>query len=163
MSDKPKAYIETSVVSYLTAKPARDIIIAANQRITHEWWRRASSRFQLVTSALVLKEAGFGDVVAAEDRLRILEFIDTIEAKDSAKQLMTLLVSEGAVPPKAVEDALHIAIAVTNGVEYLVTWNCRHIANATLQSRIQQICRDAGYEPTVICTPADLMEQKYDF
>lgn len=155
---KSKVYIETTVVSYLTAWPSRDVVIAGYQQTTREWWRDAASRFELVASQLVLQEAGAGDPAAAKDRLAALDSVTLLDATEEAAELAEQLLASGAIPAKAAEDAGHIAIAVTNGVEYLVTWNCRHIANATMRSHIERICRNAGYEPTIICTPDELME-----
>ena len=133
----PAAYIETSVVSYLTARPSRDVVVAAYQEVTREWWRDAAARSHLVASELVLAECRAGDRIAAGARLDALE---------------------GVVLLNASPDAAHIAIAVTNGVEYLVTWNFLHIANAAMRVRIERACREAGYEPPAICTPNELME-----
>jgi hypothetical protein len=155
---KPKAYIETTVVSYLTAWPSRDVVIAGHQQITREWWSNAADRFELVASQLVIDEASAGDPDAARDRLAALASVTLLEASDTALQLAQQLIATGAIPERAAEDAAHIAIAVTNGVEYLVTWNCRHIANATMRSQIEMACRDAGFQPAIICTPDELME-----
>jgi hypothetical protein len=155
---KPKAYIETTVVSYLTAWPSRDVVIAGYQQTTREWWQDAADRFELVASELVINEAIAGDAIAAQDRLTALASITLLDATEEAAKLAQQLIDAGAIPKKAAEDAGHIAIAVTNGIDYLVTWNCRHIANATTRSQIERVCRDARYEPTIICTPAELME-----
>lgn len=159
---KPKAYIETTVISYLTAWPSRDVVIAGHQQITRDWWRTAADRFELVASELVLAEAGAGDPDAARDRLAALASVTLLDATEEALELATQLLDSGAIPKKAAEDASHIAIAVTNGVEYLVTWNCRHIANATMRSQIELACRNAGFEPAIICTPDELMEPEND-
>ena len=158
---KPTAYIETSVVSYLTARPSRDVVIAAYQEITRDWWRTASNRFNLAASALVIEEAGAGDPDAARIRLEALEAVTLLDATPDAENLARALVEVGAVPRQAADDAVHIAVAVTNGVDFLVTWNFRHIANAAMRSRIERACRQAGYEPPVICTPNELMEANY--
>jgi len=155
---KPKVYIETTVVSYLTAWPSRDVVIAGYQQTTRDWWRDAADRFDLVASQLVIREAEAGNVDAAKDRLAALDSVTLLDATEEAAELAEQLLDSGAIPAKAAEDAGHIAIAVTNGVDYLVTWNCRHIANATMRSHIEHICRSAGYEPTIICTPDELME-----
>ena len=157
-SSQVKVYVETSVISYLTAWPSRDIVIAGHQQTTREWWRDQRQSFQLVASQLVIQEASAGDVVAAQERLEILKNIELLEVKEDALNLAQVLIQSGPLPRKAAEDALHIAIAVTNGVEYLLTWNCKHIANASVRSSIEGICRAAGYEPTIICTPEELLE-----
>lgn len=155
---KPKVYVETTVISYLTAWPSRDVVIAGHQQITRDWWQTAADRFELVASELVLNEAAAGDPDAARDRLAALATVTLLDAGDRALDLATQLIESGAIPEKSVEDAVHIAIAVTNGVEFLVTWNCRHIANATMRSQIELACRNAGFEPAIICTPDELME-----
>jgi len=159
---KPKAYIETTVVSYLCAHPSRDVVIAGHQQITRDWWSTAEERFELVASQLVVDEANAGDPIAATRRQAALELVTLLDATDEALSLAQELVGSGAIPANSPEDAAHIAIAVANGVEYLVTWNCRHIANAILRSRIERVCRDRGYEPAVICTPDELMEPEND-
>ena len=155
---KPTVYIETSVVSYLTARPSRDVVIAAYQQITRDWWDNARDSFELVASELVLAEAGAGDPDAAKHRLAALDAITLLAATEDAAELAQRLLDLGAVPRNAADDAAHIAIAVAHGVDYLVTWNFRHIANAAMRSRIDRICRQAGYNPTTICTPNELME-----
>lgn len=155
---KPTVYIETSVISYLTARPSRDVVAAAYQQVTREWWDRAADRFDLVASELVVAEAGAGDTDAARTRLKALEAITLLDATEDAAKLAGKLTAFGAVPQRAAEDAAHIAIAVTNGIDYLVTWNFRHIANAAMRSRIERMCRQEGYVPVVICTPNELME-----
>jgi len=155
---KPKAYVETTVVSYLTAWPSRDIVVAGQQQITRDWWRNAANRFELVASELVINEASAGDPDAARARLAALESVTLLDAADEAIKLAERLIESGAIPEKKAEDAVHIAIAVSNGVEFLVTWNCRHIANATMRTQIERVCRSAGYEPAIICTPDELME-----
>ena len=155
---KPTAYIETSVVSYLTSRPSRDVVVAAYQEITREWWRDASRRFDLVASDLVVAEAGAGNQEAARSRLQALEATTLLRASQQDEILTQALLDREAVPRKAAQDAAHIAMAVTNGVDFLVTWNFRHIANATMRARIEHVCREIGYEPPVICTPNELLE-----
>ena len=116
----PTAYIETSVVSYLTAWPSRDVVIAAYQQVTREWWSTAGYRFDLVASELVVAEAGAGDVDAARARLTALKDVALLDATEDAAELTQRLLDLGAVPHNAAEDAAHIAIAVTNGIDYLV-------------------------------------------
>ena len=154
-------YIETSVVSYLTARPSRDVVVAAYQQVTREWWRSAPDRFVVFASALVISEAGTGDEDAARARLDLLATIPLLDATPEAVELTRTLLDLGAVPRKAADDAAHIAIAATNGVDYLVTWNFRHIANATMRSRIEDVCQQSGHKPPVICTPNELMESDH--
>ena len=111
-----------------------------------------------MASQLVVDEASAGDPDAARDRLAALESVALLDASDEALELAQQLIEAGAIPEQAAEDAAHIAIVVTNGIEFLVTWNCTHIANAAMRSQIEMVCRNAGYEPPIICTPDELME-----
>lgn len=153
-----KVYLETTFVSYLTARPSRDVVIAGHRQTIHEWWQTCRGRFDLVASQLVVQEAGAGDPQAAQERLNVLATLTLLEVTEEAMALAQELLTTRSVPEKAAEDALHIAIAVTNGVEYLLTWNCKHLANATIRAKIEEVCRSAGYEPVIICTPEELLE-----
>ena len=155
---KPRVYVETSVVSYLTARPARDIVVAGRQQSTRDWWATASRRFELVVSELVREEAGEGDPEAANARLAALAPLGVLGASGEALELAEQLVASGAVPPPAARDAAHVAISAAHGVEFLATWNFRHIANAAARRRIEAVCRDSGIEPPVLCTPEELAE-----
>ena len=158
---KPSVYVETSVVSYLTARPSRDIIVAAQQTMTREWWRNAPERFVLVASELVFTEAAAGDAEAARARLAALQMVTRLDNTADAVVLTRRLLEAGAFPRQAAADAAHVGIAATKRVDFLLTWNLRHIANAAVRPRIERACRKAGYEPPVICTPNELMEE-YD-
>lgn len=155
---KARVYLETTVVSYLTAWPSRDIVVAAHQQITRDWWKTCLDRFDVVASELVVQESSEGDEEAAKDRLAVLNKLPLLQVSEAALNLARQLVATGAVPPTAADDALHLAIAAVNGVEYFVTWNCRHLANATMREQIEAACRAAGYRPPVICTPEELLE-----
>lgn len=156
---KPSVYVETSIVSYLTARPSRDLIVAAQQTITREWWQNAPARLVLVASELVFTEAAAGDADAARARLKALEMVTRLDTTEEATTLTRRLLELGAFPREAAADAAHVGIAATNRVDYLLSWNLRHIANAAVRSRIERACRKAGYEPPVICTPNELMEE----
>jgi hypothetical protein len=155
-----RIYIETTFVSYLTARPNRDLIIAAHQQITHDWWDSCRKDYELCVSQLVLQEAGDGDPQAAQERLEVLATMTLLEITEEAVMLAEELVRSGALPEKAENDALHIAIAAIHRIPYLLTWNCRHMANATIRRQIEAICSGKGYKAPVICTPEELMEVK---
>jgi predicted nucleic acid-binding protein len=155
---KSKVYIETSIISYFVARPSRDIIIAANQQATQEWWHSRKKDFEIYISQLVIQEAGAGDKEAAASRLEALENFPLLDILDEAIQLAEKLIEEKAIPEKASEDALHIALAAVHGMEYLLTWNFKHIANAAMRANVELVCRRNGYEPPIICTPLELME-----
>lgn len=154
---KTSIYVETSIVSYLTAWPKRDLVLAAHQEVTREWWAKRAT-FELYVSQLVLDEAAAGDVSAAADRLEALRDLPLLELTAEATGLGRDLLRQAALPSKAAADALHIALAAVHGVDCLLTWNCAHIANATMRPKIEAICRGNGFEPPVICTPLELME-----
>lgn len=154
----PRVYVETSIVSYLTARPARDIVIAGRQQATRDWWETAPRRFELVVSQLVREEAALGDPEAARARLAALAPLTALAAPVEALELSRRLVDSAAVPKRAARDATHVAIAAVHGVEFLVTWNFRHIANAVSRPRIESVCRRSGVEPPVLCTPEELVD-----
>jgi predicted nucleic acid-binding protein len=148
-------YIETSIISYLTARTSRNVVLAGQQELTRLWWR-GRGEYSLVTSEPVVKEASAGDPTASARRLRALHEIPVLESTDEAIQLAKNLIHYRALPAKATEDATHISIAAVYGIDYLLTWNCKHIANATMRGTIEEICRFSGFRPPTICTPAEL-------
>src|SRR3990170_2798160 len=133
---KPRVYVETTVLGYLTSWPSGDLVVAGRQKITRDWWRYAVNVFDLVVSELVHREASAGDPQATGDRLEALKDLPVLAVGQRAADFARALVAGGAVPSTEAEDALHIALAVVNGIEYLVTWNFKHIANAAMRSRI---------------------------
>lgn len=153
-----RVYIETTFVSYLTARPSRDVVFAGHQQITREWWDTRRANFELCASQLVVDEAGAGDPQAAQERLEVLKDMTLIETTPDALALAKELIRAGALPKKAADDALHIAIAATNGVPFLLTWNCRHLANATMRPSIDAVCAAKGVKAPIICTPEELLE-----
>ena len=155
---KPKIYLETTIPSYLTAWPSRDLIIAAHQQITQQWWQTRSAEFELFVSQIVLSEASAGDKDSAVRRLAVLESLPVLEQTEAVTAFAQELMERVPFPEKAAIDALHVAMAVVNGMDYMLTWNCTHIANAALRSRIEAICRAHEYDPPVICTPEELLE-----
>jgi len=155
---KPAVYLETSVIGYATSRPSRDLVVAARQQITQEWFALRARGWELFVSQLVDTEAAGGDEVAARERASFLEGMPRLRITDEAGELAGHLVESGAVPRPAGVDALHIAVAAVHGIDYLLTWNCKHIANATMRQAIEGACRQAGYEPPIICTPEELMD-----
>ena len=152
---RPKVYLETTIASYLTAKTSRNILVAAHQQITRRWWRRRN-RFELFVSQAVLQEAARGDAVAAARRVAAMDGLPVLAVDSAATELSERLVESCALPPKAQIDAVHIAVSVLNGMDYLLTWNCTHIANAALRGKIEQAFRDEGLQAPIICTPEEL-------
>lgn len=158
---KARVYIETTIPSYLAARPSRDLLVAAHQQVTRDWWASRRNDFDLFISELVRQEAGGGDPEVASARLNLLVGIPVLALNDEALRVARLLVSEGAIPAKAAADALHIATAAVYECDYLLSWNCRHIANAEVQRMAQRIGRRGGFEAPVICTPEELMGDRY--
>src|SRR5436853_4679643 len=154
--NKATIYIETSVISYLVALPSRDIIVAAHQQLTFDWWNNQSHQYDLFISQVVFDEARAGDKQEAAKRLAAVQDLPLLELDEDGIRLAEKLVRLQAVPKKAAQDALHIAIACVNGMDYLLTWNCKHIANARMRSKIDEICCGMGYGPPIICTPEEL-------
>ena len=154
---KPTVYVETTIISYLTARLSRDLVTAAHQQITHEWWASRRAEFELFVSQFVVQEASMGDAAMVQKRLEELQAIPHLVVSQDAEDLAQRLVVDGPLPKKAAVDALHIAVATVHGMDYLLTWNCKHIANAEMQSRVAAVCRDSGFEPPVTCTPEELL------
>ncbi len=149
-------YLETTVVSYLAARPSRDIVVRAHQRLTRAWWQERRAEFDLYISPLVQREARMGIRLLARRRVRMLRGIPLLAVTPEGIALARLLVRRGPIPKRAEVDALHIATAAVHGIDYLLTWNCRHIANALMRSGIEALCRTAGFEPPIMCTPEEL-------
>jgi predicted nucleic acid-binding protein len=154
---RPKIYIETSVISYLTARPSRDVVVLAHQQLTRDWWENRRSEFEVFASAIVALEAERGDPAAARARIDLLANIPRLSASQAAEGLVPILLRETGLPTKAYADMAHVALAAVHGMQYLLTWNCRHIANAMILRTVVRSCRQLGYEPPVVCTPEELM------
>jgi hypothetical protein len=150
-------YLETTIPSYLTARPSRDLIIAGHQQITREWWEKRQGDFQVYISQLVLDEAGAGDPGAARERLKIIQPLRLLDITPEVAELASGILASGKIPRKAASDAAHIAIAAVHGMDFLVTWNCVHIANAVIAKALASICREHACECPVICTPEELL------
>ncbi len=155
---KASVYIETSILSYLTARPSNNLRAMANQSTRSEWREIQRPNYRVFASDLVISEAGKGHPEAAQRRLAAIGDIPLLRVSPEARALTLALIANHALPPKAEADAYHVALATVNGIEYLLTWNCTHIANAHTRPKIEATCRALGYEPPVICTPLELLE-----
>ena len=153
---KPKLYLETTIPSYLTSRPSRDLIIAGHQQITREWWTRRRRQFDIYISQLVIDEAEAGDAAAMRDRLKAIQGLPLLEITSEVEELAAAIIASGAIPRKAATDAAHIAIAGVHRMDFLLTWNCAHIANAAIARAVAGVCRQSGYDCPVICTPEEL-------
>ncbi len=153
---KPKVYIESSVVSYLTAWPSRDVVVAGRQAITHDWWINHRQQFDLYVSVLVEDEIVKGDPEAASLRTEKISGIASLKISDDAVMLAERLLSSGAIPTGSEEDALHIGVASAQGMDYLLTWNFRHINNAERKSSIVALVESHGFQCPLLCSPEEL-------
>jgi predicted nucleic acid-binding protein len=156
---KQRVYLETTIVSYLTAHRSNDPILAAHQSLTREWWDHRRYSFDLVISELVLREASAGDPEAARRRMARLSEIVSVAISEESAVLAEALVGAGPIPAEYGEDALHIALCAVNGIDYLLTWNCKHLANAAHRYQIEEVVVYNGYECPIICTPEELLEE----
>ncbi|MEO8498010.1 MAG: type II toxin-antitoxin system VapC family toxin [Planctomycetota bacterium] len=150
-------YLETTIPSYLTAWRSSELSMAAKQQTTRQWWDERREHFDLYISDAVLLEAAGGDPDAAKRRLEVLDGIPVLNPLPEADEIVLALIDRLALPNHALTDAAHIAICVVHGIDYLLTWNCTHIANATYQPIIHDVCDDFGFAMPVICTPDQLM------
>jgi hypothetical protein len=150
-------YIETTIVSYLVARPSRDLLAVAHQQTTKNWWIERCREFACYVSQVVLDEAAAGDPDEAKARMQMISDFPVLEITKEAESLTTEIMKSGAIPPHAVRDAAHIAVATVNQMDYLLTWNCKHLANAQIIRRVAVVCNQTGYNMPVICTPEELM------
>ncbi|MBW4656214.1 MAG: type II toxin-antitoxin system VapC family toxin [Kaiparowitsia implicata GSE-PSE-MK54-09C] len=150
-------YLETSILGYLTARPSRDLVVAANIEITREWWDTRRSDFQLYSSQAVVKETSQGDAAIASQRQEIVRNLALLDLNQSVLDLAEQFLGRSNLPPKANVDAIHIAVATVHGMDYLLTWNCKHIANAQIQRKLAEISLDFEYELPILCTPYELL------
>ena len=155
---KPRVYIETTVVSYLVARPSNDPTTASRQQMTRQLWNEYSDNFEFVVSDVVINEILEGDTIAARQRYEAVANLTALNVSPAADALAQDLIDAGAVPSNLLQDAQHISIATVQGVDYLVTWNFKHIVNKTKRHHINQVCRSAGFQPIILCTPVNLIE-----
>ena len=149
-------YIETSIIGYLTARSRDAVIFLARQQLTQQWWADQKDKYDLVTSQLVIDEAGAGDPTAAQERLTLLDDVPLLDVQyPDVQTLAENLIANHLVPEKAAADARHVAVSTVFGVDYLLTWNCKHIANAETLPRIYRMLRDSGFEPPLVVTPEE--------
>lgn len=156
MTELPSVYIETSVISYLAARPSNDLVVAGHQQLTWQWWDQRRDDYRLFVSQPVVDEAARGHPDAARRRLAIVAGMGLLQFDEESIQLSKHILKSGIIPKKAETDAAHVAIATRHGMEYLATWNCRHIANAIILRRLAELVLEYGYELPIICTPYEL-------
>lgn len=155
---KESIYLETTVVSYYTSKPSRDIVVLAHQEITRQWWSRALERYNIFISEVVIEEAGFGNSEAAKKRLEELKGFPHLKLNDKVEKMAQVYMENLEIPEKSFRDAAHLAVASVHDIDYLVTWNCTHLANGEVIKKLMKINESFGIHTPVICTPEELME-----
>ena len=153
---KATVYVETSVFGYLTGRQSRDLVAAARQAVTQDWWENSRQEFALFISVLVRSEGAAGDKDAAKLRLEAMQGIRLLEITEEAVALSGILLEKVPFPERFTEDALHIAVAAVGGMDYLLTWNFKHINNAQMKNKVRMIVEHAGYACPVICSPEEL-------
>jgi predicted nucleic acid-binding protein len=154
---KEKVYVETTVISFLTGRPSKNLVAAAWQSITTDWWEKRKSHFDIYISELVYEEAIRGDPSAVSKRIEAMKGIPYLQVTDEAVNLAKLFIKPGPLPKKASNDALHLAIAATHKIDYLMTWNCRHLDNAELKPKVRSLLILNGFKVPEICTPQELL------
>jgi predicted nucleic acid-binding protein len=150
-------YLETTIFSYLVARPSRDVVVAGHQQTTADWWAKRRHEFICVVSDFLVTEISRGDAAPSGARLRLAAGLPRLQTTPEVLRLAGQFVAAGALPHNAQADALHLALAVAGGVNYLLTWNCAHLANAQLVGRMQEVASRAGWRLPAICTPDELM------
>ena len=153
-----RIYIESTIPSYVVARPARDLLQAARQQLTKDWWDLKREMHELFTSQVVLDEIAFGEKAMAQLRLDLLQGVPLLPVTDDVKDFARKVQTSGLLPATADRDATHIALASAYEMDILLSWNCRHIANATIQARLRRLADDAGFTLPVLCTPEELLE-----
>jgi predicted nucleic acid-binding protein len=157
VNTKPGLYVETTIPSYLAARPSRDALIAGQQAATNIWWRKRRRAFELFTSQFVLNEAIQGEPRIAARRLQILRPIEKLHVTPEVDEFARRILTAHLLPAKAAVDAFHIATATVHGVHFLLTWNCAHINNGEIIPGVGRLAEAEGYLLPVICTPLELM------
>jgi hypothetical protein len=152
----PKLYLETTIPSYLTARRSRDPILAGQQEATRRWWEEKRGDYDLYVSELVLEETSAGDPAMATARHDVLAGLPQLAQTTEVDALAARILEQGIIPPGAAPDAEHIALAAVHGMNFLLTWNCKHIANPLHRRRVEAVCAGAGFACPIICTPTSL-------
>lgn len=152
-----RIYLESTIPSYLVARPARDLLQAARQQLTRDWWELKRGQHELFTSQVVLDEVSAGEAAIARRRLKLLDTVPFLELTSSANRLGREILMSGLLPVSADGDAAHIALATVHRMEVLLTWNCRHIANVAIQQRLRRLVEGRGLNLPALATPEEFM------
>lgn len=155
--EKSSVYLETSVISYLASRPSRDLLVAAHQEVTNRWWEEKSSFFKLFISQSVLQEIRLGDPEQSQKRFMLVESIELLKINEDVLLIARTIKNAKLLPEKAAEDIFHIAISSAHNIDYLLTWNCKHIANIKIQKQLRVLCASIGFNLPYIGTPLELL------
>jgi hypothetical protein len=150
-------YLETTFISYLVARPSRDVIVSGHQQTTQDWWENRRTQFECSVSQVVIDEASLGDPMEVQKRLAIIANLSSLKVTEDAETLTKAIMAAGMLPPYAFPDAAHVAVSAVHAIDYLLTWNCKHLANAQIARRIAVVCEKQGHRTPIICTPEELM------
>jgi hypothetical protein len=150
-------YLETTFISYLVARPSRDVIVAGHQQTTQEWWANRRSEFKCLVSQVVIDEASIGDPAEVQKRLGIIGGLPALDITETVESLTRSIMAASILPPHAFPDAAHVAVSAVHAVDYLLTWNCKHLANVQIARRVGAVCKKQGQRMPIICTPEELM------
>ena len=153
-----RIYIESTIPSYVVARPARDLLQAARQQLTRDWWDLRREQHELFTSQVVLDEIAGGEAEMARQRLELMSHVALLDLTEDANALTKDILRSAVLPSHADRDAAHISLATVHEMDFLLSWNCRHIANARIQARLRRLADAAGFTLPVICTPEELLE-----
>ena len=156
---KPKLYLESTIPSYLVARPSRDVILAGQQKCTRDWWSKRADSFEIYISEIVIDEVSTGEPAMAVRRLELIKPFTRLTPNEKVIELSAAMIDGGPLPKKAGRDATHIALSAVHGMHFLLTWNCTHIANARMYARMREICEAHGFGCPVICTPEELLAE----
>jgi hypothetical protein len=150
-------YLETTFISYLVARLSRDLLVAGHQQLTQEWWSTRRSQFECFVSQVVIDESSAGDPSEMQKRMLIIADLPALDLTTESESLTQSILNSGVLPIRSARDAAHVAVATVHGVDYLLTWNCKHLANAQIMRKIESVCTQLGYRMPLICTPEELM------
>jgi hypothetical protein len=157
-----RIYSESTIPSYVVARPARDLLQAARQQLTKDWWDFNSENHELFTSQIVLDEIAEGEAAMARQRLELVAELKLLDLTDEARMFTKEILASGLLPVEADRDAAHIALATVHEMEILLSWNCRHIANAAIQTRLRRLAEKNDFALPVLCTPEELTGNLYE-
>jgi len=159
---KKSVYIETTIISYQSAKPSRDIIVLAHQQITNEWWNKRRKDFHNFISAAVIDEIKAGYKSASKKRLELIEEFELLPLSSEVEKISNIYVKQLQIPEKSIRDTIHLAVASLNEIDYLLTWNCKHLANGEIIKKLVSLNKKLKIHTPIICTPEELLEGRND-